>query len=495
MSEAEAASAQRAAAPAVGGEPTGWLEGLAQRFALGRIKWIASLVPILFFVSWEYGWHFRGHVAVDREPLPFMILVVAVASLGSVIVFVQLHLLEKAHAVLRTKNHELARQTTSLEALYELGMRLSGLHRLETIEETAVLRAQQLFNADVAGLALVDEAERTVHWKLHDPASGSATRRLSTRLGECVGGDVVLSGEALVIEDLAGEAAGGPVARHLAVVGAPAAALTVPIRVGGRPVGALLVGHRTPRSYALEEIRLATGIANQLAVAINNSRLYERLAGFAAIEERERLAREMHDGLAQLLGSILARAAAAVATLHRGERAETEAHLARLREIAQDAYLEVRQGILGLRSKPDSEDGFAQALEAYVERFAAQSGIEVRLEVEAPEETLRGLQWTTAVQSIRIVQEALMNVAKHARTDRALVRLERERDELVVTVEDHGSGFDPARIAEGGTRFGLSTMRERAESVAGRLDIQSAPGAGTRILVRLPLAAPGERTA
>jgi signal transduction histidine kinase len=158
---------------------------------------------------------------------------------------------------------------------------------------------------------------------------------------------------------------------------------------------------------------------------------------------------------------------------------------AKLAALADDAYDQVRQSIFGLRARPAGGGGWLPSLTAYLEEFRARTGIEATL--TAAGGLPARLRAPTEVQLVRIVQEALTNVQKHAGTERVRIHLRRDEGALLATIEDDGRGFDPvATAAERRGHFGLATMRERAESVGGRLEVDAAPGRGTRVVATLP---------
>jgi signal transduction histidine kinase len=160
----------------------------------------------------------------------------------------------------------------------------------------------------------------------------------------------------------------------------------------------------------------------------------------------------------------------------------------RLLELAQSALAEMRSLISHLRPKTVTEEGLVPALRRHVAERGDRDGLTVALRLEAFEEEDRRLPPEIEEALFRIVQEALNNVVKHAQTDRAEVRL-RLRDELVsLLVEDPGVGFDPTRVSSGASHLGLTSMRERVRALGGTLEIESQPGAGTRIKVEVPLA-------
>ncbi len=205
----------------------------------------------------------------------------------------------------------------------------------------------------------------------------------------------------------------------------------------------------------------------------------------AMVEEREQLSREVHDGSAQVLASVLLRVDSVQDLLAGGRVVAARAELERLRATADAAYAEARDDIAGLRTGLRKQS-LAEAVRSLVDRFEERHEIVVDLRVDEVAERLGPI---AQLQALRIVQEALANVRQHARARRARVCIETSEDGgLRVSVRDDGLGFDPAiGVDDGRQRFGLVTMRERAESVDGWLEVTSSPGAGTTVTVELPL--------
>jgi signal transduction histidine kinase len=154
--------------------------------------------------------------------------------------------------------------------------------------------------------------------------------------------------------------------------------------------------------------------------------------------------------------------------------------------VVDDAYADVREAILGLRTKTNRL-GLVSALQEYLRKFGLQTGIQTELRVQAD----GALEFAPNVETqlIRVVQEALANVRKHARAERAIVRLWAEAGQTCISIEDDGCGFDPSRKAASG-HYGLATMRERVQDVDGSLEVRSASGTGTSIVVCVPTAGP-----
>lgn len=207
----------------------------------------------------------------------------------------------------------------------------------------------------------------------------------------------------------------------------------------------------------------------------------ESVEAVAIARERDRISQELHDGIAQLLGYLHLRVQAARRALVAGRLSEATLTLHQVERLAETAYAEVREAILGLRlaSVPDMES----ALREYMEHFQARWNVNVQWAVKDAQAL--ELSPLVELQLLRVLQEALTNVRKHAQACQVHVTLERDDGWIVMTIEDDGIGFDLEDIRLG--HFGLRLMRERCESVGGSLHIKSTPGRGTRIEARLPL--------
>jgi signal transduction histidine kinase len=206
----------------------------------------------------------------------------------------------------------------------------------------------------------------------------------------------------------------------------------------------------------------------------------------AVIQERERLSRELHDGLAQLVAYLSVRLDTVMQLIQSGKNDEAVAELERLRVAADELHIDIRESISGLRSRV-TERGLAAALHDYSEEFEERNGITVTCNAE---DRSRSLSALTELQLFRIVQEALTNIRKHAHAREASISLQAAGTGTVeLVVADDGVGFEYASlpVANGGA-LGLASMRERAQSVGGSLHVQSEPGRGTRVVVRLPMA-------
>ena len=200
-------------------------------------------------------------------------------------------------------------------------------------------------------------------------------------------------------------------------------------------------------------------------------------------EERERISRELHDGMAQVLGYVNTKVTAVRLLLKNKQQESAEEHLIQLEEAARELFVDIREAILGLRMTGQDGNDFAAVIQEYTQQYSRLSNIPVDLKVDSGAEGLR-FDPETELQLLRIVQEALTNIRKHASADEAWIALQLDDENITLTVGDDGLGFDQSNDhMDKLTRFGLRTMQERAETVGALFSVDSEPGAGTRVEV------------
>ncbi len=257
--------------------------------------------------------------------------------------------------------------------------------------------------------------------------------------------------------------------------------INVPLLAKGKFVGALNLGTRQERTIAPEELTLLAAIGQQVAVAVENAHLYNQAEQSAALAERSRLARELHDSVTQSLYGVTMYAEAAQLSLTAGNHPPAAEYLRELRDTAQEALREMRLLIFELRPPALEQRGLAAALQDRLETVEARGGVETSLQVEGTE----GLPLTLQHELYHLAREALNNTLKHAHAHRVQVRCVAADRELCLEVCDDGVGFDPEDHSKGG--LGLAGMKERVQKIGGRLDIAASPGKGTRLTVCVPL--------
>ena len=258
----------------------------------------------------------------------------------------------------------------------------------------------------------------------------------------------------------------------------------LPLRRTGETIGVLAVAARDASALTSDdELRLLELIADHIATAVENARLHEEVQTLAILTERERLAREMHDGLGQVLGYVSTKAQAVKELLKSGQSDAAIQHMEQLEAAAQETYDDVREVILALGSNGRKRP-LLDSLRDYVDRFAELSGLPAALEVEGPPHQFNP---AVEVQLLRIVQEALANARKHADADGVKVLISFRDEDCRITVEDDGRGFDPSRVSRGPwPHFGLQSMQERAAAIGAEFTLDTAAGRGTRVIVDLP---------
>ncbi len=260
------------------------------------------------------------------------------------------------------------------------------------------------------------------------------------------------------------------------------ALLSVPLIVRDGAYGAITLYYRQPREFSQEEMRLASMLADQAALAIESARLRDRAQEAAAIAERTRLARELHDSVTQSLYSVTLYAEAATRLLNAGNHVTAAEHLRDLRDTSQEALREMRLLIFQLRPPALEKSGLAAALLARLEGVESRGGIGTDLQVEGEEDLPRAVQ----EELYHLSQEALNNALKHAHAQRVRVHLQFMDKATVLEVRDDGVGFDLETAHQGGG-LGLTGMEERVQRIGGQLLIESAPDQGTRVTIIVPI--------
>ncbi|RRR71238.1 MAG: GAF domain-containing protein, partial [Candidatus Viridilinea halotolerans] len=263
---------------------------------------------------------------------------------------------------------------------------------------------------------------------------------------------------------------------------ATGAELVVPIVTGERLLGVLNIEAAEREAFDDADAKLLTTVADMLAGALENVRLYRRAQAAAVLEERNRLARELHDSVTQQLFSMTLTAQAARAQLERNPP-RVAGQLERLQETATAALAEMRALIAQLRPPALRDQGLVAALQQHAQKLSQREGIVISLGVVGDERLAQGSEQPI----FRIVQEALNNVCKHAAACNVQITLEFSSNVILVRVRDDGAGFAPeATPSSAGRQLGILGMRERAAELGGTLELCSTPGSGTEVVVRVP---------
>jgi two-component system NarL family sensor kinase len=258
---------------------------------------------------------------------------------------------------------------------------------------------------------------------------------------------------------------------------------SIPLYAHGRQLGVLNLASTDWRELSPEDLRLLYTVGDLLSIAIERARLYAQSAEFGAAEERNRLAREIHDTLAQGLAGIALQLETADLMLEgQSQDDQVRRTIQQALALTQANLEEARRSVLDLRAALLEGRNLAGALSALAESYRREENLDVQSVIVGGNQPL-----PVRIEAglYRIAQEALSNAARHAAARRVILRLTIRPETATLVVEDNGQGFEPSRLPAG--RYGLIGLNERAKLLGGSLKLNSSPGKGTRVEVKVPL--------
>jgi len=258
---------------------------------------------------------------------------------------------------------------------------------------------------------------------------------------------------------------------------------SIPLYAHGKELGVLNLASTDWRELSADDLRLLYTVGDLLSIAIERARLYAHSAEVGAVEERNRLAREIHDTLAQGLSAIALQLETADALLESEREPERiQRAIQQALHLARTNLDEARGSVLDLRAAPLEGRTLAEAVNQLVQEVTAKAALAVNLQVVGAHQPL-----PVAIEAglYRVTQEALTNIVSHAHATRADLHLLVTLQSVQLTIHDNGCGFEPDTVTP--NRYGLTGMNERVRLLGGQLQIQSAPGAGTKVVVTIPL--------
>jgi PAS domain S-box-containing protein len=397
----------------------------------------------------------------------------------------------RLYAAEQDRREEAERRRRVAEGLREILAILNSRQTLSDMLDLIAGHACQVLGSDAAALLRLDKATGLMGIQAACNLDPEYATQISMPLGAGTAGRALAERRPVVIWDTAEAAvyleAGGSdrpevVADLLEqLAGQFRALFSVPVIVKDEAHGAITFYYCEPHSFSEEEFHLALSVADQVALAIENARLREQAGQAAAMEERGRLARELHDSVTQSLYSVTMYAEAAARLMAVGQETAAAEYLRDAGDTAQAALREMRLMIYQLRPPVLEKGGLAVALQVRLDAVERRGGIRAELMVEGQDRLPPAVQG----ELHQIAQEALNNALKHARAREVWVRLRFDEAATRLEVQDDGVGFEPATAKEGGG-LGLPGMEERVLKIGGRLRIESAPGQGTRVVVHVP---------
>jgi signal transduction histidine kinase len=369
------------------------------------------------------------------------------------------------------------------DALVIISRKIVELDQVDDILLCIVENACSLLHSDFIGLALLNEDDATLELKCY--ANDSTSEMVDSR---------IVINNPIIMETI--QSASPYISKeteiHDALDGViffsekPAsAAAIVHLNLDNKPVGVLWMARAEEKVYSETDLIWLECLADQVVIAIQHGLMTSQLQSLSIIEERGRIAREMHDGLAQFLGYLNLQVQTLKSLEEQDKRENFRAELEYMREAIQTAHADVRENILSLRTTLANEKGLVSAMDEYLEEFSIQTGISTNFLNELSGDL--NLSSIAEVQLVCILQEALTNVRKHALARHVTVLIRKtvrnEEEHILMRVQDNGVGF---KQTDAKRRFGLETMRERAQSVNGSFTFKSNSGKGTEIECQLP---------
>jgi len=397
--------------------------------------------------------------------------------------------LEKSHNALKQARDELEekvlirtrgerRRAEQLRTINEVSRRISAILSLDELLPYVASSLQETFNYYNVNIFLFAPGREIVELKAGAGGyEGPVPIGFPIRLNEGIVGRVAKTGELMNVGDVSKE----PIYVSFQELSNTRSELAVPINIGKETLGVLDV--ESIEFEAFDEIDLFTvqTLSDQLAVTIENARLYQETRDIAVLEERNRMAREIHDSLAQGFTGVVLQLEAAEQAIDKDTN-QVQYHLNKARELARESLNDARRSVWALRPQALEQLPLIAAIGQQIDKFAQNSSIKVDFSTSGNNRTLSA---DIENSLLRIFQESLANVKKHAEASRVEVILSFEDNVIGLRIRDNGIGFDSDVPAQSG--FGLISMRERAKLIGGSIEVSSVRGTGTKIEVTIPI--------
>jgi len=384
---------------------------------------------------------------------------------------------EERTRALREANQALHRRALQLETNAQLGREITSILDIDDLLPQVAEIIRDAFGYYHVHIFLLDqEAGELVLRASTSQVIGSQHQRLE--IGKTsINSKVTQTGHPLIVNDVTQNPHFLPDEQ----LPDTRAELVIPLRLGDHVIGTLDVHSTQVNAFTEEDLLVIQSLGDQIAIAIENARLYDRSRELAVLEERTRLARELHDSVTQSLYSLVLLAEGWRRMVNEGDSAQMEDYLSRIGEIAQQSLKEMRLLIHELHPPVLEREGLVGALRQRMDAVEERVGIEARVLMEE----LIELPATVEQGLYRVAQEALNNALKHADSTTVTVRIRPEDEQIVLEVTDDGKGFDRKSVQHTGG-MGLESMRERARQMGGVLTILSTPGKGTTVRTTVP---------
>ena len=387
-----------------------------------------------------------------------------------------------------------------LMTLSRVSAAISGLTDLEGILRVGLNSVLSIINGVVGGIMLMDEETKTLSYRVYHGLSDKYAAEMRLRLGEGIAGKVAQSGRSTLLEDISLE----PDAARLDLISTEGlrAFISVPLRAKEQVLGVMNVASQMPRRFTKEDLHFLGSVGDQLGIAIEQARLYERLRKarerlrklarqnlVAEEEERRRIARELHDETSQSLSGIALQLEALIemSAMSGNQDAKFVAGLKKVQSLTVQVHNEVSRVISNLHPALLDTLGLVAAVRQHAENRLQPLNINVLIETKGAE---RRFPPDVEAALFRFVQGAIGNIAQHSKAKNASIVLVYQPDEFSLSISDDGQGFDVSEITdveESGRGRGLFSMRERIGFLGGTSGVESKIGVGTTVWAKIPI--------
>mgnify|MGYP000542519893 CR=1 FL=1 len=400
----------------------------------------------------------------------------------------------------RELENQLLIRRHQLSALHHISSAIAGLQDIDTILRTALDNVLTLIDCDIGGILLLDENTGTLRYRVHHGLSPKYVQEMSMKIGEGIAGYVAQTGKPEILEDISRD----PRTSRSDLVSAEGLKgfVSVPLKAKNRVIGVMNFASHTSKRFGADDISLLCSIGEYLGTAIEQATLYNRLARAseryhallqhaltAQEQERKRIARELHDETSQAITSLTLNlhALSGIAEMKGIGDAEFLNQLKMLHSYAVHAGNEIVKLMKELRPTLLDELGMPAAIQRYAKDALQPRGINLSCEFIGTEERLPS---EIEITLFRVAQGAIGNILEHSEAKNASIKLVCNSTECVMEIIDDGKGFDVSkltRVDPSGRGAGVFTMKERVSLVGGTCYIDSSPGKGTRVHVKVPV--------
>ncbi|MCK5646758.1 MAG: type IV pili methyl-accepting chemotaxis transducer N-terminal domain-containing protein [Anaerolineales bacterium] len=375
---------------------------------------------------------------------------------------------------------QVQRRTRELAALHEVSRDITSKLEIEYVLRSVTDKARKLLDCETAFICLLDEVNETLSLKaMSGPQSALGDVRVQVQDSHA---QLVLTGSEAVFCNGVG------CTSQCRIIAEPhhRSHLASSLRVGERVIGALCAASPEAAVFSQEDANLLTKLADSAAVALENARLYREAERAATLEERHRIAAEIHDGVAQILSYLELEVDELVGRIENDLPGDSKTELLSIREAVSQAGQEARKSITRLHEEVPAPKSLQCQLENAVADY--NEACEFVITLDAGDSPPLALPHSDATHILRVLQEALMNARRHAQAKKVTIFFDQVDQEHVLTIEDDGLGFDPeAPHQDDRPHFGLSIMKARAIRLEGDLKVISQAGKGTRIALTWPV--------